>query len=166
MVRRTDSAGLPDLIGMQALVQRIWSPTSRWHIGDVAWTATSLDGAADAWRTAVWTDGGETVAWGWAEAADGAAHLDLVVQPARPELARVPTVHTVGLGVHGAGDEEIVAALTAHGYTVDSGAGSTTTTALADLEPPVQPDGSACARSGRRAARGAASGRVVDLDRR
>ena len=148
MVRRTDSAGLPDLIGMQALVQRIWSPTSRWHIGDVAWTATSLDGAADAWRTAVWTDGGETVAWGWAETADGGAHLDLVVDPNRPELAPevldwFDTVAAAGSCTVLETEEHLVAALTAHGYTVDSEAPwfSHHHRDLADLEPPVQPDG-------------------------
>jgi len=77
---------MPDLIGMQALVQRIWTLSSRWHIGDVAWNATSLDGADGAWRSAVWTDRGETVAWGWAET-DGGAHLDLVVDPTRPDVA-------------------------------------------------------------------------------
>jgi hypothetical protein len=34
-VRRFEGAG--DLRDMQAAAQRIWSPTSRWHIGDLAW---------------------------------------------------------------------------------------------------------------------------------
>jgi predicted N-acetyltransferase YhbS len=151
MVRRTERAGMPDLIGMQALVQRIWSPASRWHIGDVAWNATSVDGAADAWRTAVWTDGGETVAWGWAET-NGGAHLDLVVDPSWPELAHEVLDWFDALAAGGTTtgtctvlepEEHLVAALAAHGYTVDSEAPwfSHHHRLLADLEPLVPPDG-------------------------
>jgi predicted N-acetyltransferase YhbS len=148
MVRRTERAGAPDLIAMQALVQRVWAHTSRWHVGDIAWNATSVDGAAGAWRTAVWTDRGETVAWGWAETWTGGATLDLVVDPARPELASEVLDWFDGLTDSGTctvlePEDHLVAALTAHAYTVDSEAPWFTHhhRAMSDLEPPVLPDG-------------------------
>jgi predicted N-acetyltransferase YhbS len=150
---------MPDLIGMQALVQRIWTSArelaerpsalpSRWHIGDVAWNATSLEGAADAWRTAVWTDRAETVAWGWAEARADGAHLDLVVDPTRPELAD-EVLDWFGAPVKGAtctvleSEEHLRHALAARGYTVDTEAPwfSHHHRLLDDLEPLVPPDG-------------------------
>jgi predicted N-acetyltransferase YhbS len=147
MVRRTERAGMPDLIGMQALVQRIWTPSSRWHIGDVAWNATSLDGADGAWRSAVWTDRGETVAWGWAET-DGGAHLDLVVDPTRPDVAG-EVLNWFGDQARGGTctvletEEHLREALETHEYTVDSDAPwfSHHHRPLADLEPLAPPDG-------------------------
>jgi len=156
---------MPDLIGMQALVQRIWSPTSRWHIGDVAWNATSVDGADEAWRTAVWTDGGETVAWGWAETWDGGAHLDLVVDPTRPELAGevldwFDAFATGGTCTVLETEDHLREALDDHGYTVDSEAPWFTHhhRLLDDLEPLVPPDGFRLrtVRPGESAARSAA----------
>src|SRR5262245_36152009 len=148
MVRRTERAGMPDLVGMQALVQRIWSPHSRWHIGDVAWNATSLEEAAGAWRTAVWTDRGETVAWGWAETWSDGAHLDLVVDPTRPELAHEVLDWFDALAKDATctilePEEHLVTALTEHAYTLDSDAPwfSHHHRLLADLEPLAPPDG-------------------------
>jgi len=68
---------------MQELVQRTWSERSRLHIGDLAWERTSMLGRQDTWRTALWEDDGQVVAWGWIELSE---HLSLVVDPARPEL--------------------------------------------------------------------------------
>jgi ribosomal protein S18 acetylase RimI-like enzyme len=44
-VRRYE--GVADLRDMQAAAQRIWSPTSRWHIGDLAWGWVELPGNLD-----------------------------------------------------------------------------------------------------------------------
>ncbi|TCO30279.1 hypothetical protein EV652_105273 [Kribbella steppae] len=65
---------------MQELVQRTWSERSRLHIGDLAWERTSMLGREDTWRTALWEDDGQVVAWGWIELSE---HLSLVVDPAR-----------------------------------------------------------------------------------
>jgi GNAT superfamily N-acetyltransferase len=70
---------------MQAAAQRIWSPTSRWHIGDLAWGRFMHAGREGEWPTALWTDeSGSVLAWGWVGLP---AHLDLLVDPAHPELA-------------------------------------------------------------------------------
>ena len=77
--------GVDDLRAMQALAQRIWSPKSRWHIGDLAWGRFMHVGRELEWPTALWTDaGGDAFAWGWIELPN---HLDLLVDPTRPELA-------------------------------------------------------------------------------
>jgi hypothetical protein len=149
MVRRTEHEGAPDLVGMQALVRRIWSPRCGWHVGDVAWRASSVDGAAAGWRTAIWTEQGRTVAWGWAElAGGGTAHLDLVVDPERPELAGDVVDWFDRLTSGGSctvlqPEHHLTAALEGRGYTVDSGAPWFTHhhRDLADLEAPVVPDG-------------------------
>jgi predicted N-acetyltransferase YhbS len=214
MVRRTERDGLPDLVGMQALVQRIWSsarelaerpsaqarelaerpsaqarelaerpsapardlaenpatqlaenPSAlpcRWHVGDVAWAACSVEGASDGWRSAVWTDGGHTVAWGWA---DG-DHLDLVVDPARSELAGqvLDWFHERATGKLACTvletEEHLRRALAVHSYTVDSDGRYFRhhRRDLADLEPAVVPEGFRLrsVRPGEAAARSAA----------
>jgi ribosomal protein S18 acetylase RimI-like enzyme len=77
-------AGVDDLRAMQAAVQRIWSPTSRWHIGDLAWGRFMHVGREAEWPTALWTDdNGDVLAWGWIELP---GHLDLLVDPAHPQL--------------------------------------------------------------------------------
>ncbi len=89
-VQMTEYAGRDGLREMQELTQRVWSPASRLHIGDVAWERSANAGRADGWRTAVWRaggagdDAGQVVAWGWL-AQPG--HLLMSVDPARPELA-------------------------------------------------------------------------------
>lgn len=73
---------------MQDLASRLWSPTSRFHPGQLAWSryfravepATLDDGEA----IAIWSDGDETVGFGWAEAPDW---LELQVDPGRPDVA-------------------------------------------------------------------------------
>lgn len=87
-VRRRDFAGPADLRAMQELASRLWSPTSRFHPGQLAWSryyrpvdpATLDDGEA----IAIWSDGDETVGFGWAEAPDW---LELQVDPGRPDVA-------------------------------------------------------------------------------
>lgn len=77
-------AGPEDLRAMQRLAQRVWSPGSRWHIGDLAWQRYQHLGREPEWATALWEAGGEVVAWGWAWLP---GHLGLLVDPARPDLA-------------------------------------------------------------------------------
>ena len=77
--------GVDDLRAMQASAQRIWSPKSRWHIGDLAWGRFMHVNREPEWPTALWTDTtGDVFAWGWIELPN---HLDLLVDPTRPELA-------------------------------------------------------------------------------
>ncbi|WP_238356963.1 GNAT family N-acetyltransferase [Kribbella italica] len=86
-VQMTEYAGREGLADMQELVQRTWSPTSRLHLGDLAWErASNASRSAGSWRTAVWRDGGQVVAWGWLEQP---GHLLMTIDPARPELADV-----------------------------------------------------------------------------
>jgi ribosomal protein S18 acetylase RimI-like enzyme len=87
-VRRRDFSGPADLRAMQHLASRLWSPSSRFHPGQLAWSRyyrpvepTGLD---DGEAIALWTDGGEVVGFGWAEAPDW---LELQVDPARPDVA-------------------------------------------------------------------------------
>ena len=73
-------AGPADLRAMQDLVRRIWSPDCHLHVGDLAWQRRLHQGRDD---TVLWEDGGEVVAWGWLQG----DVLELLVDPARPELA-------------------------------------------------------------------------------
>lgn len=71
---------------MQRLTERIWSPASRFHIGDLAWERFHISGREETWRTRVWEEGGRIVAWGWLELP---AELSLQVDPTRPDMADV-----------------------------------------------------------------------------
>src|ERR1700752_611086 len=64
---------------MQRLAQRIWSPASRWHVGDLAWDRFQHVGREAEWPTAIWDEG----AWGWIWLP---GELGLCVDPQRPEL--------------------------------------------------------------------------------
>ncbi|MFC6017075.1 GNAT family N-acetyltransferase [Plantactinospora solaniradicis] len=81
---RRDYGGEADLQDLQRFAQRIWSPGSRWHIGDLAWNLGQAPTTAAGRPMALWRIGAEPVAWGWLEAPD---ELALLVDPARPELA-------------------------------------------------------------------------------
>jgi GNAT superfamily N-acetyltransferase len=83
-VRRRDYSSPADLRAMQELIQRTWSPDSQLHIGDLAWQRHAIPGRESSWRTSLWEDDGQVIAWGWVELPD---HLSFVVDPARPELA-------------------------------------------------------------------------------
>lgn len=80
-MRSRPGTTVADLRAMQELTQRLWSPESRWHIGDLAWQRHAVP---DTGSTALWEDGGKVSAWGWSELP---AHLSLVVDPGRPGLA-------------------------------------------------------------------------------
>ena len=73
---------------MQGLASRLWSPTSRFHPGQLAWSRyfrpVDPHALADDEAIAVWTEAGETLGFGWAEAPDW---LELQVDPARPDVA-------------------------------------------------------------------------------
>ncbi|MDH2430184.1 GNAT family N-acetyltransferase [Sphaerisporangium sp. TRM90804] len=76
--------GPHDLRAMQDLATRLWSPSARWHPGDLAWGRFQHAGREREWPTARWHAGGRTLAWGWIELP---GHLDLMVDPAHPHLA-------------------------------------------------------------------------------
>ena len=85
---RRDFGGPDDLVAMQGMASRLWSPRSRFHPGQLAWNRYSrpVDPARvdDGEAISIWEDGGETVGFGWAEAPDW---LELQVDPAHPEVA-------------------------------------------------------------------------------
>jgi len=85
-MRRRDYAGPDDLLAMQRAVQRGWTPRRRWHVGDLAWARHAEPGREPGWRTTLWQDDGDhaVLAWGWAGLP---GHLDLHVDPTRPQLA-------------------------------------------------------------------------------
>lgn len=72
-----------DLRTLQRLVNRTWSPISRWHVGGLAWSRSQHVGAETGWRTWIWEEDKEVLAWGWLRLP---GHLDPFVDPARPEL--------------------------------------------------------------------------------
>ena len=123
-MRRKDTSAVPDLAAMQSLAQRVWSPASRWHIGDLAWASRSWrPGVSQNERVQLWRDGGAVIAWGWLQEI---SHLDLLVDPGHPQVtqevlawfdevaggpARTCTVS--------AGERHLVEALLAEGYLPD-----------------------------------------------
>jgi RimJ/RimL family protein N-acetyltransferase len=85
---RRDFAGPSDLRAMQDLCSRTWTPTSRFHPGQLAWNRYSepvdVQALGEGEALAVWAEGERTVAFGWAESPDW---LELQVDPARPKVA-------------------------------------------------------------------------------
>jgi ribosomal protein S18 acetylase RimI-like enzyme len=126
---------------MQRLAQRIWSPASHCHIGDLAWQRNQHGDLG--WPTKLWSDGGETVAWGWF---DTSGSLALLVDPARPELAGEVldwafrtrsefTVTVLDAELH------VIAALEQRGFLEEPGVSSFQSRALDDLPEPELPSG-------------------------
>jgi len=64
-------------------VQRTWTPTSRWHVGGLAWNRCQAIEPESEQPIRIWEDDGEVVAFGWRQ-----RHGDLApcLDPARPEL--------------------------------------------------------------------------------
>jgi GNAT superfamily N-acetyltransferase len=140
-------AGVDDLREMQRLAQRIWSPASQWHVGDLAWQRNQHLGREAEWPTALWESGGEVVAWGWAEMPNS---LALLVDPAWPELAAtvldwfagVVTKPQTTITVLDA-EKHLIAALEWHGYIRQDNPHfhSYMARSLADLPLPELPEG-------------------------
>ncbi|MFJ7777426.1 GNAT family N-acetyltransferase [Streptomyces yangpuensis] len=76
-------AGAADLRAMQELTQRVWSPASPHHIGDLAWGRFMFTPDQADWPIALWEEEGRLVAWGWCQLPDD---LRLQVDPAYPHL--------------------------------------------------------------------------------
>jgi ribosomal protein S18 acetylase RimI-like enzyme len=81
-----DYAGPEDLRRMQQLVQDAWAlrgPAWAQHVGDLAWGRFQHTGREPRWRTRLWEEDGEVLAYGWLF--EGGV-LDFCVHPQRPEL--------------------------------------------------------------------------------
>ena len=87
-MRRSDYSGRSDLRDLQAMCSRLWSPTARFHPGQLAWNRYHTPVDADRTGTdeaiSIWRAGGAVIGFGWAEAPDW---LELQVDPAHPEVA-------------------------------------------------------------------------------
>lgn len=85
---RRDFVGPDDLVAMQDMASRLWSPRSRFHPGQLAWSRyyRPVDpfGLDEGEAISIWTDDDDTVGFGWAEAPDW---LELQVDPSHPEVA-------------------------------------------------------------------------------
>ncbi|GIL26362.1 hypothetical protein NUM_16160 [Actinocatenispora comari] len=121
-MRRHDADGGADLRSMQAAVQRAWSPSQRWHVGDLAWQCHAGFGGP----TALWTEHGTPIAWARLESpAEAGVHVD----PARPDAADavLAWLGTVAPGPAPAvtvldTETHLVDALRRNGYRPDDGA--------------------------------------------
>ncbi|WP_116947305.1 GNAT family N-acetyltransferase [Jiangella endophytica] len=79
---RFDGAGPDQLDAMRQLSGRLWSWSSRWHPGELAWFWCEHGGPDPAWRLAHWRHGERVVAWAWARG----GRLDLQLDPAHLAL--------------------------------------------------------------------------------
>ncbi|WP_328445929.1 GNAT family N-acetyltransferase [Amycolatopsis sp. NBC_00438] len=146
-VTRRDYTGPDDLRAMQSLAQRIWSPSSSVHVGDLAWQRFQHVGREAEWPTVLWEAGAEVVAWGWVSLP---GELSLLVDPARPELASevlgwfedTATAAELTVTVLDA-EEHVIAALERSGYALPESSVYQTymSRLLVDLPEPVVPGG-------------------------
>ncbi len=87
-MRRDDFAGPGDLLAMQDMCSRLWSPVSRFHPGQLAWNRHVAVGALEPRgdeAISLWRDGGgQVVGFGWAETQDW---LEMQLDPSCPEVA-------------------------------------------------------------------------------
>ncbi|WP_058043703.1 GNAT family N-acetyltransferase [Streptomyces roseifaciens] len=83
-MRRHEHVGPMALRAMQDLATRTFPATGYRHIGDLTWNWCLSLGRVNECPTAVWTEGGRTLAWGWLDLPDS---LMLQVDPDHPELA-------------------------------------------------------------------------------
>lgn len=136
------------LPAMQSLASRLWSPASRHHPGQLAWSAAyALPEELGHGPVAVVRDGdGDVVAWAWAESDDW---LELCVDPARAEqvaalvgwfLDRSPAGEVAAMVLETEG--HLLDALAAAGFeVVDRPWFTHHTLDLADLPPVPEPAG-------------------------
>ncbi len=83
LAARRDWAGPTDLPGLIRFAQRIWTPDSRWHIGDFAWEFGLEPAGRPAWHMSLWERGGDIAAWGWLTRPD---RLSLAIDPVFSDL--------------------------------------------------------------------------------
>ncbi|MFB7398265.1 hypothetical protein [Streptomyces sp. NPDC056191] len=83
-MQRHEHAGPAALRAMQSLATRTFPATGYHHIGDLTWNWRLALDRADQCPTAVWTQGDQTLAWGWLELPDT---LMLQVDQEHTELA-------------------------------------------------------------------------------
>lgn len=112
------------LPAMQALASRIWTPASRHHPGQLAWSARyALPEELGHGPVELFHVGGEVVAWAWAEAHDW---LELCIDPAHPAVVGAAidwfldgspgrTVRTMALEA----EQHVLDGLTAAGFEVE-----------------------------------------------
>lgn len=143
-----DYSGFQDLRAMQSLTQRIWSPTTPFHIGNLAWERFEHVGREPEWKTRLWFEGETVLAWGWIH--DG-SHLYFQIDPARLDLfeevfswfetaAIEPDLTTMVLDAQA----DLLARLAGRGYRVvgdDHPFGLRTSRDLENLKPVVLPWG-------------------------
>ncbi|RIQ23197.1 GNAT family N-acetyltransferase, partial [Jiangella rhizosphaerae] len=111
--RRFDGAGRDQPAAMQALAARLWSWSSRWHPGELAWFWCEHGGPDPAWRLAHWRHGDRVVAWAWARG----GRLDLQLDPAHLALTAEVVAWFGGRSVTVLDAETgLVAELGRHGY--------------------------------------------------
>jgi ribosomal protein S18 acetylase RimI-like enzyme len=75
--------GPADLRSMQSLTQRLWSWTSRWHMGELVWFRYQHTGREPQWPTSLWECDKEIVGWAWAKLP---GDLDLHLDPAHTQV--------------------------------------------------------------------------------
>jgi ribosomal protein S18 acetylase RimI-like enzyme len=111
--RRFEGAGPEQPAAMRELATRLWSWSSRWHPGELAWFWCEHGGPDTAGRLARWEHGGRVVAWAWARG----GRLDLQVDPAHLALTE-PILGWFGGRTVTVLDAEtgLIGALAAHGY--------------------------------------------------
>ncbi|MFD9893968.1 GNAT family N-acetyltransferase [Amycolatopsis sp. NPDC059027] len=144
---RRQFGGADDLRAMQELTQRIWTPESSVHIGDLSWQRYQSTGREAEWPTAIWAENDTTLAWGWVTLP---GELMLQVDPARPELAaevlawfaEVATSPTLTVTIVDA-EKHVSTALETDGYSREERAVFETYMSrdLDDLPEPVVPQG-------------------------
>jgi hypothetical protein len=64
-ISRRDYAGEADFRSLLRFTQRIYTPDSRWHLGDIAWDLGFEPGGEPDSRMSFWERDGEIVGWGW-----------------------------------------------------------------------------------------------------
>lgn len=64
-ISRRDYTGTADFEPLLRFTQRIWTPDSRWHLGDIAWNLGFKPEGDPGNPMAFWEHESEIVAWGW-----------------------------------------------------------------------------------------------------